>query len=390
MTMKIAALLFVTMVTTLSVFAQGIQFFQGDWKAALAEAKKLDKIIFVDAYAEWCGPCKQMAKNVFPNEEVGNFFNKHFISMQIDMERGMGLEFAKEFPVRAYPTLFFINGDGKLVHTIVGAQSVDALLSIGGKVLNMDDKSQDYAAEYEKGNREPELVLKYIRALNKARKSSLKVANEYLRAQKDLTTTDNLKIILEAATTADSKIFDWLVQYRKQIAKVTSEEEVKQAILEACQNTAEKAVEFQNKDLMQEAIDKVKKHYPEKADVFDAETWMDFYLATSDANNYLKSVKTYAKKEAYDDARALQSLCKTLIDRFGSDKNALNLAEDLSKRAAEVGQTSVYLLIHADILNKNGKKAQAIEMAKKALELAKSEGSVAVRTAEMYLNRLQG
>lgn len=388
--MKLIFTTILTLSLALTAFAQGIKFFEGEWKAALEEAKKEDKIIFVDAYAEWCGPCKQMAKNVFPNGDVGDFFNKNFISMQIDMERGMGLEFAKEHPVRAYPTLFFINSEGKIVHTVVGAQSVDALLSIGKKVLGMDDKSQDYAAEYEKGSREPELVLKYIRALNKSGKSSLKIANEYLRAQKDLTTAENLKIILEAATTADSKIFDWLIQYRKQIAKVTSEDEVKQAILEACQTTAEKAVEYQNKDLMQEAIDKVKKNYPEKAEIFDAETWMDFYLKTNDVSNYLKSVKAYAKKEAYDDARVLQSLCKTIVDKFGTDKNALNLAEDLGKRAAEVGKTSVYHLIYADILNKNGKKAQAIETAKKAIELAKSEGSVAVRTAEMYLNRLQG
>lgn len=373
-----------------STSAQGIKFFQGEWKAAQEAAKKEDKLIFVDAFAEWCGPCKQMAKNVFPNGDVGDFFNKNFISMQIDMERGMGLEFAKQYPVRAYPTLFFINSEGKIVHTVVGAQSVDALLSIGKKVLGMDDKSQDYAAEYEKGNREPELVLKYIRALNKSGKSSLKIANEYLRTQKDLTTVENLKIILEAATTADSKIFDWLIQYRKQIAKISSEDEVKQAILEACQVTAEKAVDFQNKDLMQEAIDKVKKNYPEKAEMFDAETWMDFYLKTNDVSNYLKSVKSYAKKEAYDDARVLQSLCKTIVDKFGTDKNALSLAEDLAKRASEVGKTSVYYLIYADVLNKNNKKPQAIESAKKALELARSEGSVAVRTAEMYLNRLQG
>ncbi|MFN7118890.1 MAG: hypothetical protein ACK4TA_18970, partial [Saprospiraceae bacterium] len=62
----------------------------------------------------------------------------------------------------------------------------------------------------------------------------------------------------------------------------------------------------------------------------------------------------------------------------------------LAKRATEVGQTSVYFLIYADVLYKNGKKDQAMDVAKKALELAKQEGSTAVRTAEMYINRLQG
>lgn len=388
--MKIVFTTLFAIMLTISTFAQGIKFFEGSWGEAQGEAEKQEKLIFVDAYAVWCGPCKQMAKNVFPNEKVGEFFNKHFVSMQIDMERGMGLEFAKLYPVRAYPTLFFINYKGEIVHTVVGAQSVDALLSIGRKVLDMEDKSQDFAAEYEKGKREPELVYGYVRALNKAGKPSLKIANEYLRSQKDLTTEFNLKFILEAATEADSKIFEWLIQYRNQIAKVTSEDEVRQQIINACRNTAHKAVEYQSKDLMVEAIDKVKKHYSDKADAFAEQAWMDFYLKANDAANFNKTAKSYAKKYIYEDARELQSLCKTLVDHFNNDKNSMSLAEDLAKRATEVGQSSVYFLIYADVLNKNGKKDQAMDVAKKALELAKQEGSTAVRTAEMYINRLQG
>lgn len=388
--MKFLFTLLFAAILTVGASAQGIQFFKGTWGEAQGEAEKQEKLIFVDAFAEWCGPCKQMARNVFPNEEVGEFFNKHFVSMQIDMERGMGLEFAKRYPVRAYPTLFFINYKGEIVHTVVGAQSIDALLSIGKKVLNMDDKSKDFAAEYSKGNRDPALIYSYVRALNKAGKPSLKIANEYLRSQQDLTTEFNLKFILEAATEADSKIFDWLIQYRKEIAKVTSEDEVRQQILDACRNTAHKAVEYQSKDLMEDAIDKVKKHYSDKADAFAGQAWMDFYIKTGDADNFNKTAKSYAKRYVYDDARELQSLCKTLVDNFGNEKNSMSLAEDLAKRATEVGQTSIYFLIYADVLNKNGKKEQAMENAKKALELAKTEGSTAVRTAEMYINRLQG
>jgi uncharacterized protein YyaL (SSP411 family) len=59
------------------------------------KAKKENKLIFVDAYASWCGPCKLMVKNIFPLKTVGDYYNSHFINAKIDMEKGEGIELAK-------------------------------------------------------------------------------------------------------------------------------------------------------------------------------------------------------------------------------------------------------------------------------------------------------
>jgi len=388
--MRILTTLLFTLFATFSAFAAGIEFFQGTWEEALAKAKAEEKVIFVDAYAVWCGPCKMMAKNVFPKEEVGTFYNKHFISMQIDMERGMGLEFAKKYPVRAYPTLFYIDAKGEVVHKAVGAQREKSLISIGKRVLGMVDKSQDYAKEYEGGNREPELIYKYVRALNKAGKSSLKISNEYLRAQENLKTPFNLQFILEATVQADSKIFEWLIEYRDQIAALTSEEEVNQRIYEACRVTAQKAVEFRSEFLVEEAIDKMRAHYPERLPAFEAESWMQFYLATDDAKSYVKEAKKYAKREIDDDAKELQNLVTEIVENFDDDDKAMKLAEDLAERAMEVGQNSLYHLIYADVLYRNGEKSEAVAVAREALELAREEGPSAVRTAQRMLQKMEG
>ena len=97
---------FVLALTLGTAFSQGINFVKEDmkWQDVLAKAKAENKIVFVDAYTSWCGPCKWMSKNIFPLKEVGEVFNSSFISAKIDMENGEGLEIAKKYVViKCYP-----------------------------------------------------------------------------------------------------------------------------------------------------------------------------------------------------------------------------------------------------------------------------------------------
>ena len=102
---------------------EGIRFFHGTWEEALQKAKQENKMIFVDCYTVWCGPCAYMAKNVFTLKEVGDFFNEHFVNVQVDMEKGEGRDLAKRFNVTAYPTLLILDNEGNLRHRITGTRS---------------------------------------------------------------------------------------------------------------------------------------------------------------------------------------------------------------------------------------------------------------------------
>lgn len=110
----------------------GIDFFHGTWTEALAKAKKENKLIFLDAYASWCGPCKAMAKNTFTKEEVGAFFNKNFINVKMDMEKSAdGPRLSKKFGLRAYPSLYFINGNEEVKHNGLGYMKPNQLIELG-------------------------------------------------------------------------------------------------------------------------------------------------------------------------------------------------------------------------------------------------------------------
>lgn len=101
---------------------EGIEFSELSFSEALKQAKVSNKLIFLDAYASWCGPCKWMEANTFKSEKVGEIFNDNFINLKIDMEKGEGPELAKRYKVTAYPTMFFINSKGEVVHKVLGAK----------------------------------------------------------------------------------------------------------------------------------------------------------------------------------------------------------------------------------------------------------------------------
>ena len=112
-----------------------ISFDKSNWNALLAKAKKENKLIFLDAYTEWCRPCIQMAKDVFTLDIVADFYNENFINVSMDMEKGEGPELVKKYKVQAYPAFLYINGDGKLVHRDGGYQEAPEFIEAGKSAL---------------------------------------------------------------------------------------------------------------------------------------------------------------------------------------------------------------------------------------------------------------
>jgi thioredoxin len=102
---------------------EGIRFFQGTLKQAIAKAKEEKKPIFFDAYASWCGPCKTMDVEVFTDSTVAAFFNREFICIRVDMEKGEGPSLAKRYPsINGYPSLLFLDSRGFCFKTVLGSR----------------------------------------------------------------------------------------------------------------------------------------------------------------------------------------------------------------------------------------------------------------------------
>lgn len=348
---------------------QGITFFEGTWEETLEEARHKDKLIFVDAYAVWCGPCKKMAREVFTRKDVGDFFNRFFINVKLDMERGEGLKFREQFPVSAFPTLFFIDADGEVVYRVVGGKSADQLIKLGQFALNKIDDSEEYARRFEEGDRDPDMVLRYITALNKSGQSSLKVVNTYLNEQSDPASEDNLRIIFEGTTEADSRVFDLLIRHRKKAEALFGSETVADRIELAASATLIKAITYNVEELYSEAVEVMKKHLPDRAKAFGIDADMKFFEATGQSEAYLKACLAYSELSSTKDPIAVANLAHSVSAHYGSHHNGMKTAIRMAENATKYATTFEPPFVLAQLYKKEGDKKKARKAAEKALQM---------------------
>ena len=114
---------------------EGIQFFHGTWEQALQKSAAEKKPIFLDIYATWCGPCKMLMGLTFPDKKVGEYFNEHFINVEIDGESTEGEELAAQYNIRGYPSLFVIGSSGKVITGSSGYRSPSELIQFGKSAI---------------------------------------------------------------------------------------------------------------------------------------------------------------------------------------------------------------------------------------------------------------
>ncbi len=166
-------ILLLLLLATASVTAQKIEWMTMD--EAIAAQAKNPKKIFVDMYTNWCGPCKLLDRNTFSNKDVANFINENFYAVKFNAEgndvikthnqtftnpkydpakakrRNSQHQFARYMGVRAYPTVLFIDENGKLINKVKGYKTphqLELYLKLFGtdlwKEINTQEKFDEY------------------------------------------------------------------------------------------------------------------------------------------------------------------------------------------------------------------------------------------------------
>jgi len=199
MNMKIKIfLLFLISVISLNLSAQKIGFIKEDLAKAKAKAAEENKLIFVDAYTTWCGPCKWMDANVFSDKTVAKFYKNSFVNLKLDMEKGDGLQFAQDYRVAAFPSFYYLTADGEVAHMARGAFDANDMMKIGTEALSTDHSLAAYQNNYQSRKTDPDFLLNYSMLLKSLRLDEVAdIASDYLATQTNWGGERNTKFIFD-------------------------------------------------------------------------------------------------------------------------------------------------------------------------------------------------
>lgn len=224
-----------------------ITFFQGTFEEALQKAKVEKKDVFVDFYTEWCGPCKVMSQKVFTDPEVGDYFNKHFVSYKLNAEAPGQADVAKKYGVEAFPTMIFMNVKGEVLRTVLGAKAPAALvreaMMVTGDMLTFEKLYEKSKKEKKNTDLQQELLFRapeFIATQTGYNRDKWMVRieaifPEYVKNKKleNMITAEDLYIIsmYHNEIKDNDEIFDFLVKNYQKFGEIVGKEKIQDFIL---------------------------------------------------------------------------------------------------------------------------------------------------------------
>lgn len=240
--MKRYFLIFCSLIFCYGAVAQekGVNFKDITLKEAISQAQALKKgpsLIFVDCYTSWCGPCKDMANNIFPQKICGDFFNTNFVNVKFDMEKGEGIEIAKEYSVSVYPTFLILDSKGNEINRVIGSDKAEGFIE---RVKIAMDPKQSPKAIYEiyNNDKNSENLYKYLNSLKSAYKYdelNSFINNNYFSLTPKERYSDTIWGVLTSPTGAmsnsNSAIFQYVLMNRVESDKFISKSKIDNHIL---------------------------------------------------------------------------------------------------------------------------------------------------------------
>lgn len=374
----------------------GMEFTQAEsWAEVLAIAKKENKHIFLDAYTTWCGPCIMMAKKVFPQPEVGEFFNANYINVKVQLDTTEndnekvkkwykdGNYLMKKYGIMAFPTYIFFSPDGEAVHREIGASDAKTFITKGQDALNPDKQYYRLAREFEGGNRSPEFLYKLMNAaINTYDKDNLPAYSKaFFAVTPNLLANSNIGIVAKLTQSSADTGFFLMQKYPDLFdadakKKGTAAETVLNIILQEeyypFLSQGQELVKNPDWPLLES---KAAKKYPEYAKAATLRAKIMYYRAQQNFKLFAQAVTELLQQESQNGfgPEMLNGFAWMIFEEC-DDMECIKQALAWSKKSLEMDMDPMFMDTYANLLHKTNNTPEAIVWQQKAIALLKEQG----------------
>lgn len=364
-----------------------VNFHQGNFASLLAKAKELNKPILIDAYTDWCGPCKMLDKQVFEDETAGAYINKNFIAYKLDMEKGEGPIVAMKFRVNAYPSTLFLSPEGYLLTKQIGFPEKEGYLDWCKEVAKNKLKPFKNIQASELDLEYPEFFKKSFTSDQwKRARTKVEVINEYLEGQgeDDFFDEVNWSVISIFARYQHNRL-NWVLKNKDRLATLYPQTEI-DGVLEGLVNIKADSIaklNLENGDkVLMETMDGMgitNKSIMENS-------LYGFYYKSAQWSKLID----YSYKIAKDDQPSpgtMNSICWTIFEK-SDDQKVLKKAISAMEYAVDIDDNPYYLDTLAHLYFKTKQMEKARKMAMKAMTKGKAL-DMNMKATEILLDKLK-
>lgn len=386
--------------TGFTAFGQ-IDFEKASWEKIKAKAKAEKKLIFVDVYTTWCGPCKMLDSQVFSDRETGWRMNAFFINYKADAE-SQGRALAAKYGVNAFPTGLFLDAEGNLLHSFIGFRPVPEFILEANRAMQATENGRLftlYENAYELGNHNVDLVYTYLKFRRVYNLPTHDLLEKVLKKMPD----DSLqlphwqRVVVENTQWADGKGFDWLMT-QKGIPNIKNKIEF------IISNTVIRAQEEKDKKLFQKVLTYVDAvEVPEKARELKTRYTMDFSAATKNFDQLADAAEQYLEQEiipslSVNSQQNMPEAYQKAIDQLTNvcwlyseyvKKDRLTKVCDCVAEVIKKEQNLVLLSHYASLLYKQGDFENAVAAQTQAVEIARNCNDESLADHEDKLKRIK-
>lgn len=357
---------------------------------ALEKSAKEGKLIFMDCYTQWCGPCKYLATNVFPLKKVGDFYNKNFINLSFDMETPEGHRIATKYGIRAYPTLLYLNSKGEVEHQSIGCGGAEHLLQLGKTAMDSANNLKALQQKIKNGDRSAETLTAYLSA-NSYATDQKTLLSEYFKNKniQQRLSDSSWRLFQWFDNDVESQQFKFFTKHRAEFEKKHGKKQVRDKLWYLLNSNMRDSVKYNSLRKVDPAL------------FAEHKTFSSFQQAFSKArsnksdltswNNLLKVAKSYLALDSIE-ASQYNETSWYIYENYKTfqDAPALKLAKTWSEKSLQLfPEEQEHMDTYAHVLFELGDVQEAINYEEKALKTGMAKKSNSVKFFADELDRFK-